>query len=60
MRLTTLSSWLTLLMVFALVVLVLWISHERLTRGNGTHRADHYDNPWEVLDDDAAEARPRH
>lgn len=52
MILDTLSSWLTLGMSFALVVLVLWISHERLTRGNGSHRADHYDNPWEVLDVD--------
>lgn len=52
MRLTTLSSWATLGMVFALVILALWICHDVLHRGpkNAAHRAEQYGGV-EVFDD---------
>lgn len=52
MHLTTLSSWATLLIVFTLVILLLWITHDVLHRGprNAAHRHEQYDG-LEVFDD---------
>lgn len=52
MRLTTVQSWVTLLMIFALLVTIAWICHDVLTRSPKTaaHRQEQYDG-LEVFDD---------
>lgn len=50
MRLTTLSSWATLGIVFTLVILLLWIWHDVMhRRPEGRHRDGSCADPWDVF-----------